>query len=151
MMTLLTQILELVVLAGLGIMAGAVIYSSFVEIPVRKKLAGPNQLHNWQLVFPVASGFLKPFGIGIFPVFVIVGFVSGNWFWFLSALLLIAVQPYTAPFITKTNNLLKATDVSDATDATQGLIQKWDRLHHVRTALILSSYFCALIAHFQTL
>lgn len=45
------RILELIVLAGLGIMAGAMIYTSFVEIMVRQKLDGPDQLQNWQLVF----------------------------------------------------------------------------------------------------
>ena len=150
-MLVLMQILELAVLAGLAMMAGAVIYSSFVEIPVRQKLDVQGQLQNWQLVFPVASGFLKPFGIGLFPLFIIVGFVSGNWLWFLAALLLIAVQPFTATFISKTNDALLATDLANTSEATSALIRKWDRLHNVRTVLITSSFTCALIAHFQTL
>ncbi|MEP0565138.1 MAG: DUF1772 domain-containing protein [Paracoccaceae bacterium] len=145
------QIVELALLAGLGMMAGAVIYTSFVEIPVRQKLDAERQLQNWQLVFPVASGFLKPFGIGLFPLLVIVGFVSGNWLWGVSALLLIAIQPFTAMFISKTNDILIGEKPKDASAAIPPLIRKWDRLHHVRTALISSSLFCALTAHFQTL
>ena len=151
MMAILLQLLELVILAGLGMMAGAVIYTSYVELPVRQKLDAQGQLQNWQLVFPAASGFLKPFGIGLFPFFVIVGYVSGSWLWVLSTLLQIAVQPFTAMFISKTNNTLVAVGLVDATAATTNLIRKWDRLHRVRTALTSLSFTCALIAHFQTL
>lgn len=150
MTPVLLQILQLSILAGLGMMAGAVLYTSFVEIPIRQKLTPAGQLQNWQLVFPVASGFLKPFGIGLFPLFVAVGFATGNWLWVASALLLISVQPFTALFITKTNTMLVETTHQDVSDKTTKLIRNWDRLHHVRTALIAASFTCALIAHFQT-
>ncbi|ABD56657.1 DUF1772 domain-containing protein [Jannaschia sp. CCS1] len=150
MIAILLPILELAVLAALGLMVGAMIYTSFVEIPVRQKLDGPAQLLNWQLVFRVASGFLKPFGIGLFPLFLVVWFLSGNWLWGLSAALLIAIQPFTALFIAKTNAALIEINPKEATEATKTLIRGWDRLHHMRTVLITSSFTIALIAHVQT-
>ena len=77
MMTILVHILELGVLAGFGLMVGAAIYSSVVEVPVRQILNPRGQLMNWQSVFPVASGFLKPFGTGLFPLAIVIGFLSG--------------------------------------------------------------------------
>lgn len=88
MTTILLVTTELALLAGLGLLTLAAIHTSFVEIPVRQKLSAEGQLQNRKLDFPVASGFLKPFGIGLFLLFIVVAYGSGKWLWALSRLCL---------------------------------------------------------------
>jgi len=73
----------------------------------------------------------------------ILGFLCGAAAWWqtgrpaflVGALLLLANWPYTLFGIMPTNKVLMATDPADAGPASRALVEKWARLHAVRTAL----------------
>jgi Domain of unknown function (DUF1772) len=60
---------------------------------------------------------------------------TGNWWWLLGALVLLANWPFTIFGIMPTNNRLMAIDPSTATPQVRQLVETWGYLHAVRSAL----------------
>ena len=127
-----------------GLVAGATFYSSVVEIPVRQKTAEEDQLKNWILVFAKASSILKTMGIITMLSILITGYLTENWYWYVGAVPLFLLMPFTAIFIAKVNDEIMALTSSVGVSK---LIKKWDRLHHIRTILSLIAFgICCLAA-----
>jgi uncharacterized membrane protein len=60
---------------------------------------------------------------------------SGGSLWLVGALLLGAVVPYTLVVLMPTNRRLSATSLNPNSEEAAALLDKWGRLHHVRSAL----------------
>ena len=61
--------------------------------------------------------------------------MSADWRWIVGALLILAPWPWTIIAIKPTNDTLKAIPVEAADGSSRRLLEKWGRLHAVRTAL----------------
>ena len=59
--------------------------------------------------------------------------------WLVGALLLVANWPYTLPVIMPVNRQLLATPTDQAGMESRGLLQRWARLHAVRSGLGLAA------------
>ena len=121
-------------------------YSSVVEIPVRAATSAPEQVDNWHRVFPIASGFLKTFGLLSLPLIILAGVLHSNWLWYLSAFFMVLLIPFTAKFIAVSNTALMAIKPENGDAASTLIIEQWARLHHIRTVLSVLGFLAGTAA-----
>lgn len=140
------ELIELIALLSMGAMAGATTYISVIEVPARAKMPPAYQLVNWQSVFPPSMRILKPFGIVAMVIVFLAGIISGNWLWFVSALLLAALGPFTAKVILPTNNKLLALKSDASENEIKPLISAWGWLHNIRTYITVAAFIIGLFA-----
>jgi uncharacterized membrane protein len=122
-----------------ALFTGAAVYVSFVEHPARSVLDDRAQLAEWKPSY--ASGAVMQASLAA------IGFVLGGlaWHatgelrWLVGGLILLAGWPYTLLVILPTNKALLAMSPSDAGPASRALLDRWGRLHAVRTALGVAS------------
>lgn len=67
------------------------------------------------------------------------GVLGGGTEWFAASGLIFAVIPFTAIVVLPTNNQLLAPGRNLAAEETQHLLEKWGRLHAVRSVLSLAA------------
>jgi len=115
--------------------AGAAIYVSACEHPARLKLDDRAMLTQWKPAYK--HGAIMQASLSLIGT--ILGLIawrqSRNALWLAGSVSLIAPWPFTLLIIKPTNDALLATDLQQAGPASRALIEKWGRLHAVRTAL----------------
>jgi hypothetical protein len=118
-----------------GLFAGAAFYINFAEQPARLELDDDALLTQWKTAY--RRGLLMQ------STLVVVGFLFGVLAWYRSgralfligAILLLANWPWTILVMLKINRKLGAILPENAGPETRALIEKWNVLHRVRTAL----------------
>ena len=118
-----------------ALFTGAAIYINWAEQPARLGLDDKAMLAEWKPAY--ARGFMMQASLALvgFVLGVLEWLVTGNWHWFLGALALVANWPFTLLVIMPTNRILNETQDDEAGPHTRMLIEKWGRLHGVRSAL----------------
>ena len=122
-----------------AIFAGAAIYVNIAEHPARLGLDIRSLLLEWKPSYKRGFAMQAPLAIAGFLLGLLAWWQTGVWLWLLGATILIANWPYTLLGIMPTNNKLMATDPAVAGTDSRELIEKWARLHAVRTALGFAS------------
>jgi len=116
-----------------AVFTGAAIYVNVAEQPARLTLEDKALLKQWKPAYKHGFAMQAPLAV----VGCLLGLVA--WWqtaslWFLvGAVLMIANWPWTLLAIMPTNNTLMNTDLASADAQTRALIQKWGKLHAVRT------------------
>ena len=115
--------------------AGAALYVNIAEQPARLALDDKNLLAQWKPSY--AHGKYMQAGLAMVSgvLGLIVAWQTGDWRWTVGALLILANWPFTLLGIAPTNNKLDAIATSDAGPTSRSLVEKWGRLHAVRTVL----------------
>ena len=136
----------LLALVSAAAFSGAAIYIHVAEQPARRALDDGSLLVAWKLSYARAT----PMQAGLALISGVLGFAAlwaeHDTRWLLGAVLMIAKWPWTLLAIMPINHRLEATGSADA--ATRALIERWEQLHAVRSALGVSAvvaYLWALV------
>ena len=115
--------------------AGAAIYVSACEHPARLTLDDRAMLTQWKPSYKRGAAMQGSLALIGAILGLIAWWQSRNGFWLAGSAALIAPWPFTLFVIKPTNDRLLATDLQQAGPVSHALIEKWGRLHAVRTAL----------------
>ena len=127
--------LELVAVLSAALFAGAALYINLVEHPARMTLGAQAARAEWAPSYHRAARMQAPVAmIGSLPA--ILAWIGGGGVgWLIGGVLLGSVIPLTLIVIFPTNReLLDPATVQDVKRA-ERLLQRWNRLHAVRTVL----------------
>ncbi|MDQ6435449.1 DUF1772 domain-containing protein [Mesorhizobium sp. LHD-90] len=114
---------------------GAAIYINAAEHPARLELDDRSVLTQWKPAYKRGFAMQASLAIAGFLLGLLAWWQTGLWLWLAGAIVLVANWPYTMIGIMPTNSRLMATDLDRAGPESRALLQKWARLHAVRTAL----------------
>jgi hypothetical protein len=118
-----------------ALFSGAAIYVSVAEHPARLRLDDSALLAEWKPSYERGFAMQAPLALIGFLLGIIAARSEMDWRWLAGALLLLANWPFTLIAILPTNKLLMGITPQGADQKSRELIEKWGRLHMVRTAL----------------
>lgn len=115
--------------------AGAAIYINLAEHPARLRLPVGALLTQWKPSY--ARGFAMQASLAVLGGIsgVLAWWGSRDGLWLAGAIVLVANWPFTLLVIMPTNLRLMATAPDSADAATRLLLERWGRLHAVRSVL----------------
>ncbi len=117
-----------------AIFAGAALYVNLAEQPTRLALDDRALLAEWKPSYDKGKMMQASLALLATLLGLLAAYESGRAIWLLGAALMLAPWPYTLIVIMPTNRALHATPIDSAGAETRRLIEKWGRLHAVRTA-----------------
>ncbi len=118
-----------------ALFTGAAIYVNVAEQPARLQLDDRSLLAEWKQAYKRGSRMQAPLALIGFALGLASAFLRSDWRWLIGAFILVANWPYTLIVILPVNNRLLAAPPQDAGPTSRELIQRWGRLHAVRSAL----------------
>jgi len=118
-----------------AIFAGAAIYISLVEHPARMRLDTRSAAAQWAPSYRRATLMQAPLAVLGFVAGCTVWFLGGGPAWLIAALLIGVVVPFTLIVIKPTNDKLLTPGRDLASPDTRALLERWGRLHAVRSFL----------------
>lgn len=133
-------------LVAAALFTGAAIYINVAEQPARLILSEEALLRQWKPSYKRGFAMQASLAMVGFALGAYAWYASHNWWWLAGALLMFANWPFTLVVIMPVNNELDATAPADATASTRVLLERWGKLHAVRSALGIAATVCFLIA-----
>lgn len=122
-------------LAFAAMFAGAALYINVAEQPARLGLDDKSALAQWKPSY--AKAYVMQSGLAMVSggFGLLAAWQTGHWRWTAGAVLILANWPYTLLVIAPSNSELNAVSAHDSGPASRALLEKWGRLHAVRSAL----------------
>jgi len=115
--------------------AGAAIYINVAEHPARMGCDTKTAATVWMPSYKKATLMQAPLAVISFLAGVAVWLLGGGLLWLIGAVLIGLVVPFTFIAIMPTNNQLLAPGRDLSSAETRSLLEKWGRLHAIRSAL----------------
>ena len=129
-----------------AIFSGAAIYINAVEHPARMSCGVKVALSEWAPSYRRATVMQASLAVLGF-VFSILAWFSGASVWApVAGTVLVLVAPFTLVVIMPTNNRLLALNADRDMDEAKMLLDRWNRLHMVRSGLGLAALVIFLVA-----
>jgi len=122
-----------------ALFAGAALYINVAEHPARMVLDTRHAALQWAPSYERATWMQAPLALLSLLAGTAASLMGGGAGWLGAALLIGAVVPFTFVVVLPTNHALLAPDRDLASDETRVLLERWARLHAVRTALSLAA------------
>ncbi len=118
-----------------AIFSGAAFYINFAEQPARLALDDGALLAEWKPSYGNGFEMQAPLALVSGVLGLVAWWLTADWRWMAGAVLILANWPYTLIGIDPTNKRLAAIPNEKADAVSRSLIQRWGRLHAMRTAL----------------
>ena len=129
------QALQFLATLSTGFFAGAALYISLVEHPVRGTLDTLAAATQWGPSYTRATWMQAPLAVIGFLSGTAACIAGGGFAWLLGALLIGSVVPVTFTIIMPTNQKLLEPGRDLSSSETRLLLDRWGQLHLLRTAL----------------
>ena len=118
-----------------SLFTGAALYVSWVEHPARMTLEPANAAKQWVPSTTRALRMQAPLaGVGVIAALG-AGFMGGGAAWLIAGVLLALVLPVTLVLLAPTNHMLLEPPRELSAREIVELLEKWGRLHMIRSAL----------------
>jgi hypothetical protein len=118
-----------------ALFAGAAAYINAVEHPARMSCGTEAAATEWALSYKRATWMQAPLAVVGFVCALIAWLAGSSILWVIGGVLLGLVVPFTLVVIMPTNKRLLASDLDKRSEETRKLLDRWNRLHAIRTAL----------------
>jgi hypothetical protein len=128
-------VLQFVAVLCCVLFAGAAIYINLVEHPARMRCDTKTAATVWAPSYKKATVMQAPLAILSFLAGVGAWLLGGGILWLIGAVLIGVVVPFTFIAVMPTNHQLLAPGRDLSSAETRSLLEKWGRLHAVRSAL----------------
>jgi len=138
-------LLKFIAILAASVFAGAALYINLVEHPARMRLDTKSAAMEWAPSYARATWMQAPLAGLSLVAGIGASLIGGAIGWALAAVLIGAVIPFTLVGIMPTNRAILAPGRDLASAETRALLERWARLHAVRTALSLAAtilYLC---------
>ena len=119
------------------VFAGAAIYVNFVEHPARMGCSTQIAATVWAPSYKRGTWMQAPLAIVSFLAGTASWLLGAGIGWLVGAIIILAVVPFTFAVIMPTNNQLLAPGRDLTSPETRALLERWAKLHGVRSALSL--------------
>jgi hypothetical protein len=144
------RVLGVIAALTAALFAGAALYINVAEQPARLLLDTPSAAAQWAPSYQRATWMQAPLALVSLLCGMSVWLMSGGMGWLIAAVLIGLVVPFTFVGIMPTNRSLLLVGRDLASPETRDLLERWGRLHAVRTTLSLAAtieYLWVLSAH----
>ena len=120
-----------------ALFAGAALYINVAEHPARMGLETGVAAKQWASSYKRATWLQAPLALLGFAAGLVAWLQGASVVWLVAALLIGAVVPFTFIAVMRTNNKLLAPGRDLASPETRALLERWGKLHAVRTSFSL--------------
>lgn len=129
--------LQVVAALAAGLFAGAALYVTLVEHPVRAQLDPAAALAQWTRSYVRATRMQAPLALIAAAAGAAAWLAGGSVAWLVAAVVIVAVVPFTLLVVMPVNRALESVQATPAQMPV--LLERWGLLHGVRTALGLAA------------
>jgi hypothetical protein len=133
------QLLSLLAVLSAALFAGAALYINLAEHPARLGLDTRAAAAQWAPSYKRATWMQAPLALLSFVAGIAVWLMGAGPGWAVAAALIGVVVPFTFLGIMPTNHALLEQGRDLGSAETRALLERWGRLHAVRTALSLAA------------
>jgi uncharacterized membrane protein len=134
-----TELLSLIAVLACTLFGGAAIYINLVEHPARLSCGTELAATEWKPSYERATRMQASLAIVAAIAGAVLWLRGSGPLWLWGASLIFAVVPFTLVVIRPTNERLEEPDRDRASAETRRLLERWGRLHAVRSGLSLAA------------
>jgi Domain of unknown function (DUF1772) len=122
-------------LIAAALFTGAAIYINAAEQPARLDLGDQALLTEWRSAYKRGFALQAPLALVASLLGLLAWWQTNDWRWLVGAIVFVANSPYTLFAVGPTNRQIKAINSAGAGSKSRMLIERWGRLHAVRSVL----------------